>query len=682
MASKPNVPRDRIIGVLVGTACGDALGAGYEFKPPVAPDTEVAMIGGGPYGFDPGEWTDDTSMAIAIAEVVRTGADLNDPDAQDQIVERWLDWSQTAKDIGNQTRAVLDATRRRPSAKAARLHAKAHHERTGRSGGNGSLMRTAPVALGYLHDPDGLAEAARSISSLTHYDSDAGDACVLWTIAIRHAILTGEFNVRVGLDWLPPVSRDRWAALIDDAARRHPYDFAHNVWVVEALQAAWSAITTTLVPEDAPSEGSYPAAHFQLALEAAVRAGNDTDTVAAIAGGLLGARWGVSAVPLAWQRDLHGWPGLRYPDLVELGQTPGSDRTLLTFDHLGHLASVTAHPRDENVLMGGVNAADHLPTDVDAAVSLCRVNASHLPPGIGDPRNHVQVWLIDTDDPALNPHLHFVLDQAAAMVEQLRGEGRTVFLHCAAGQSRTPTVAAVYGARIGGGSAAEELQRLTALIPDAHVGDHFVTALSFVTTLTIRDTSLNAKSGGGGIARSGIASAESPVSLDEPEAVMEIDERFDGGGGTVRITGVNGELVILDSVLMIRRLADREELALGVDIIIDDQWRSVRYRNRAITGADLVSLHRFLKSAMSDLHPEVSVPAFQSETASLVLSVVASAELTIQLEVSVAEYLDDPEPDLGGCRIDVTRVSLGEPIDITAEMIDIFTGPTDATGGD
>ncbi len=677
MASNPNVPRDRITGVLVGTACGDALGAGYEFKPPVAPDAPVTMIGGGPYGFDPGEWTDDTSMAIAIAEVVRTGADLNETDAQDQIVERWLDWSQTAKDVGNQTRAVLDATRGRPSAKAARRHAKAHHERTGRSGGNGSLMRTAPVALGYLHDPDGLAQAARSISSLTHYDSDAGDACVLWTLAIRHAILTGEFNVRVGLDWLPPVSRDRWAALIDDAAHRHPYDFAHNVWVVEAFQAAWSAITTTPVPADAPGEGSYQASHFQLALEAAVRAGNDTDTVAAIAGGLLGARWGVSAVPLTWQRDLHGWPGLRYPDLVELGQTPGSDRTLLSFDHLRDLATVTAHPRDEKVLMGGVNAVANLGADVDAAVSLCRVNPTHVPPGIGDPRNHVQVWLIDDPDPALNPHLHFVLDQAAAMVEQLRGEDRTVFLHCAAGQSRTPTVGAVYGARISSGSAAEELQRLTALIPDAHVGDHFVTALSFVTALTNRDTSLNAKN-----ESAGIAGAGPPVMIDEPEAVIELDERFDGGGGTVRITGVNGELVILDSVLMIRRLPDREELALGVDIIIDDQWRSVRYRNRAITGADLVSLHRFLKSAMSDLHPEISVPAFQSETAALVLSVVASAELTIQLEVSVAEYLDDPEPDLGGCRIDVTRVSLGEPIDITAEMIDIFPGPNDATGGD
>ena len=175
MTSNLDSPRDRIAGVLVGVACGDALGAGYEFGPPMAPQAVVDMIGGGPFGFEPGEWTDDTSMAIAIAEVLRTGLDLRARDAQDLIVQRWLDWSHTAKDIGNQTRAVLGATRRRPSAKAARIHAQAHHNRSGRSGGNGSLMRTAPVALGYLHDPGGLAEAARAISDLTHYDHDAGD---------------------------------------------------------------------------------------------------------------------------------------------------------------------------------------------------------------------------------------------------------------------------------------------------------------------------------------------------------------------------------------------------------------------------------------------------------------------------------------------------------------------------
>ena len=78
--------------------------------------------------------------------------------------------------------------------------------------------------------------------------------------------------------------------------------------MVAALQAAWSAIVRTPIPADDPANGSFPAQHLRLALEAAVRGGNDTDTVAAIAGSLLGARWGASAIPLAWQRKVHGWP--------------------------------------------------------------------------------------------------------------------------------------------------------------------------------------------------------------------------------------------------------------------------------------------------------------------------------------------------------------------------------------
>ncbi len=66
--------RDRACGALLGTAAGDALGAGYEFGPPLAPDVPVDMIGGGLGPFKPGEWTDDTSMAIAIAEAAATGS--------------------------------------------------------------------------------------------------------------------------------------------------------------------------------------------------------------------------------------------------------------------------------------------------------------------------------------------------------------------------------------------------------------------------------------------------------------------------------------------------------------------------------------------------------------------------------------------------------------------------------
>ncbi|MDT5010343.1 MAG: hypothetical protein QOH57_1960, partial [Mycobacterium sp.] len=83
---------DRAVGVLLATAAGDALGAPYEFGPPRGPELEVAMVGGGGFSWKPGEWTDDTSMAIAIAEVAATGADLRDQKALDAIVHRWHEW--------------------------------------------------------------------------------------------------------------------------------------------------------------------------------------------------------------------------------------------------------------------------------------------------------------------------------------------------------------------------------------------------------------------------------------------------------------------------------------------------------------------------------------------------------------------------------------------------------------
>jgi ADP-ribosyl-[dinitrogen reductase] hydrolase len=82
-----------------------------------------------------------------------------------------------------------------------------------------------------------------------------------------------------------------------------------------AVQAAWAVIAQTPVPDD------WPEQHLRVCLEEAVRIGNDTDTVAAIAGQLLGACWGASAIPAEWRQHLHGWPGLREPDLVRLAVT-------------------------------------------------------------------------------------------------------------------------------------------------------------------------------------------------------------------------------------------------------------------------------------------------------------------------------------------------------------------------
>lgn len=477
--------RDRFHGVLLATAAGDALGAGYEFGPPLAQDADVRMRGGGGFGWAPGEWTDDTSMAIAIAEVAAGGADLRDESAQDAIVARWFDWSRAATDVGVQTRQVLDAVGRSATgvtAAAARQAARKVHERTGRSGGNGSLMRTSPVALAFLDDEDGLVDAAPSLSELTHYDPEAGEACALWCLAIRHAVLTGELDVRYGLSRLSDDRRRTWSDRIDAAERATPGDFSHNGWVVEALQAAWSAITVT-------RSGDRPAAgHLRRALEAAVRGGNDTDTVAAIAGGLLGAAYGAAAVPAEWRRLLHGWPGLRPRDLLDLAAWIERRGAPDSFDYAypGVSRALAPHPYDEQVLLGGIDAVRELPEGVTGVVSLCRVgDADAPPPDVA----WVEVRLIDRADPDENPHLAFVLDDAANAVAAMRAEGRTVLLHCVQAHSRTPTVAALYGIRLRGVSAEQALADVCAVLPAANPNRAFREALTILADSSRNDVS-------------------------------------------------------------------------------------------------------------------------------------------------------------------------------------------------
>ncbi|MBL1077832.1 ADP-ribosylglycohydrolase family protein [Nocardia sp. 2] len=288
---------DRAAGVLLGTATGDALGAGYEFTHP-GPEVVIDMIGGGPFDWAPGEWTDDTSMAVAVARAAAEAGNLHEVSGLDAVAAefvRW--WDSKPPDVGNQTSQVLRWRDR--TGREMQVHA---HELSGLKAGNGSLMRTAPVALAYLGDAHLCAKAAAKVSSLTHYDDQAIGACKLWSLAIRHAVLHGTYDgVREALS---VVDDGFWGPLLDRAETGTPQDFPKNGWVVHALQTAWWAITNA---------DTLPAA-----LELAVRAGGDTDTTAAIAGGLLGARWGASAIPERWVAVLHGYPGHRADDLLAL----------------------------------------------------------------------------------------------------------------------------------------------------------------------------------------------------------------------------------------------------------------------------------------------------------------------------------------------------------------------------
>lgn len=473
---------DRAAGVLLGCAAGDALGAGYEFSPHL-PD-EIGMIGGGLGPFEPGEWTDDTTMAISVAEAAAAGLDLRTPAGLDTIAGGFARWYASGpKDIGIATSAVLSAAGARAgtaTAAALTTASRAYLAARNQSAGNGALMRTAPVALAHLNDAPAAAEAARAVSDLTHADPVSAEACIIWTLGIRHAVLHGTFDgVRKSLEYLPPERALYWTDLLDEAEAHEPAHFPNNGWVVSALQAAWSAITRTPVPEPDPVRGSFPAQHLERATEAAVRAGNDTDTVAAIAGSLLGARWGASAMPLRWRRLLHGWPGHLSADLVRLGVQaarqslglPADDSAgwpgtpVMPYDDYSGTSEFAMHPHDPRVLLGGVDVLRDPPDGVDAVVSLCRLGSHEVPaPGV-EPADHIEVWLVDSNDPAHNPHLPYVIDQAARTVAELRSEGRTVLLHCVQAQSRTPSVAARYAVLTRGQEPRRALKEVLAAIP-------------------------------------------------------------------------------------------------------------------------------------------------------------------------------------------------------------------------
>jgi ADP-ribosylglycohydrolase len=463
---------DRACGVLLAAAAGDALGTGYESGSP------VTMKGGGEFGWAPGEWTDDTLMAVVIAETAAAGADLRTVPAQDAIITGWARWAKDARNVDVQTRSVLDALRDGTAAGAAAA-SRQRHERTRQTAGNGSLMRTAPVALAFLDDPDGLTEAATAISALTHHDPEAGEACVLWCHAIRHAVLTGRLDAFAGLDRLPEPGRARWDERLRQAEYARTRDYTRTGRVVEAFQAAWCAITTTEIPQDEPAAGSFRADHLRLALEEAVRGSRDAGTVAAVAGGLLGAAHGASAVPARWRLELHGRPGLRARDLVALAATIATGGTFaLPVYGGGHRpAVIVPHPDDPGVLLADLAGARALPDEVTAVVSLCPVAEQDEETILARIPHWLEVRLADTDDPAENQNLGFVLHDTVTALERLRADGHVILVHCVAAYSRTPTIGALYAMRRTGADPSEAIAAMERALPEADPTDAFRDAL-------------------------------------------------------------------------------------------------------------------------------------------------------------------------------------------------------------
>ncbi len=280
---------DRARGALLGLAVGDALGTTIEFKPRDTYPKQTEMTGGGPFNLEPGQWTDDTSMALALADSLIAHPNFDAVGLMDRFVQ-WSTqgvYSCTGKcfDIGITTRAALARYRkdRNPLAGATAED----------SAGNGSLMRLSPVALVALHEPDEVRRIAAEQSRTTHGAPQAVEACIWFADLLRRAIL-GEPKASL----LAPGACDGHAAMRSIAAgtwRGRPRArIRSSGYVMHTLEAAlWSVEQTD---------------SFEEAVVLAVNLGDDADTVGAVTGQLAGALYGASAIPERWLANLSWRP--------------------------------------------------------------------------------------------------------------------------------------------------------------------------------------------------------------------------------------------------------------------------------------------------------------------------------------------------------------------------------------
>ena len=292
---------DRRRGVLLGLAAGDALGTTLEFRPRGTFEPIADMVGGGPFRLAPGQWTDDTSMAMCLAEALLDGdrdageddADAWRLDAMRRFV-RWYrdgEWSSTGScfDIGNTTRAAIERFERDGDPAAG--------SDDPREAGNGSLMRVGAVALRWRGDWARAVEAAGESSRLTHAAPEAVDAC-RYFVGLLVGALAGEGRDALlgGGPYAPAAHAGYWerAGLAPAIARIAAGSFREKPraairasgYVVHTLEAALWAL--------------WHAADFRAGALAAVNLGEDADTTGAVYGQLAGGLFGASGIPAGW----------------------------------------------------------------------------------------------------------------------------------------------------------------------------------------------------------------------------------------------------------------------------------------------------------------------------------------------------------------------------------------------
>jgi ADP-ribosylglycohydrolase len=271
-------PRTRIRAVLAGAAVGDVLGATWEFSPPSAIPSErrLTVQGGGPFGWPPGAFTDDTDLLLVTASAYG-GARAPGAWSEAAFVDGLLAWFRSGpRDVGAQTaracRHWLSHAAPPPPDEAAQ--------------GNGGLMRAAPHGLAHP-DAGKACAAAEADTRLTHPSALAAACSGLYAAVLSNLVWRGETDWRAALPALPATpAHDRLRRALAGLAPAPAPPQDPGGWCLHTLRLALWALDSGL--------------GYEAGVQAVIRTGGDTDTNACVAGALLGARWGLQAIPQDW----------------------------------------------------------------------------------------------------------------------------------------------------------------------------------------------------------------------------------------------------------------------------------------------------------------------------------------------------------------------------------------------
>lgn len=307
--ARPAGQSDRARGALLGLAIGDALGTTLEFTRRDTLPLHTEMTGGGPFDLRAGQWTDDTAMALALADSLLARGALHPVDLMERFMAWWQkgDYSCTGAcfDIGVTTAQALRSYETGGDAFAGSTAPD--------TAGNGSLMRLASVALFTLDDPWAADRIARDQGRTTHGAPEAVEACAYFVQILRAAIL-GEADVLRPRAWIgadcDPLFPRIWKSDERDHLTLHPEAEAPKVEAI--AQGSWKSRARDQIRSSGYVIHTLEAAlwavgttdSFEAALIKAVNLADDADTVGAVTGQLAGALYGLSAIPERWLSPL------------------------------------------------------------------------------------------------------------------------------------------------------------------------------------------------------------------------------------------------------------------------------------------------------------------------------------------------------------------------------------------